>query len=322
MQQKNHLDPIVLEKIKNGDIIVDVENGHVFGKRKDVYGKRRPIGFVNKKSGYFLFSFIHEGISLSYYVCRAVYIAYTKKPLIGKIVINIDGNKLNNSINNLDVILISIENTHKNRWTESEDEFVVKNYLTMSYKEIANKLDRTVRAVSHKVNNLKLSNKLIKKYKWSVYDDNKLLKLYKNKSLSIDNIAYNMKRSHASVRLRLNRSLNANRSDIHLRDLKNSKNFYAALKGANQRGSLWVKCCLCTYSKYIQLHHINGHNNHNKIYNISTLCPNHHVEVEHDEHQIENLYAIWARKYSDGSLGKIKNNRKEIEMFSRGIKFK
>lgn len=312
MQQKSHLDSIILEKINNGDIIVNVKSGHVFGKRKDAYGERRPIGFVNGKNGYFLFSFIHEDRSLSYYVCRAVYIAHTKKPLAGKIVVNVDGNKLNNSINNLNVVPSCMKNTHKARWTESEERFIADHYLTKSYKEIADELNRTVRAVGHKVRKLKLPKKMTRKYKWSKSDDNRLVQLYEDNSLSIKEIARNMKRSPASVRLRLNRFLNAYRSDVHLRNLKDSKNFYSALKRANQRGSLWTKCCLCDYEKYIQLHHIDGDNNNNKMYNISTLCPNHHVEVEHGEHRPEFLFAIWARKYSDGSLGKITDNKKEI----------
>ena len=103
------------------------------------------------------------------------------------------------------------------------------------------------------------------------------------------------------------------RSDKHLQDKLNENNFYLSFKNANQRGTIKSKCCLCDYDKYIDIHHIDKNNKNNHISNMSTLCPNHHREVSHGEHSEKFLYAIWQRKYSDGSLGEKHNNLKEIK---------
>lgn len=117
-----------------------------------------------------------------------------------------------------------------------------------------------------------------------------------------------MNKSQTVVRLRASRFFSGFRSDRHLRDIINVQNFYACFKLANQRGSIKSKCCLCKYDRYIHLHHIDGNRKNHHLSNVATLCPNHHGKITHGEHKKAKIYAIWWRKYSDSTLGKMNTN--------------
>lgn len=218
---------------------------------------------------------------------------------------------MNNRIENLST-RVGIDNKADIKWTEKEKSDLLHCYKDMAYDELAKKFGRSVKAIRQKIKNLQLSKRDCRK-NWTKDDDEKLAELYGNSALSVNDIAKAMNKSSSSIRLRANRKGNIYRSDRHLRELLGKNNFYLAVKGAILRNSLWAKCCLCNYSKYIDLHHIDNNNKNNHISNIATLCPNHHREVSSGEHTEKFLYAIWKRKYSDGRLGKIHNNIQEIK---------
>lgn len=85
-----------------------------------------------------------------------------------------------------------------------------------------------------------------------------------------------------------------------------------SLKQTIRRGTSRSQCCLCDYSKYIDLHHIDGDNSNHIVQNIASLCPNHHREVENGDHTDKELYCLWWRVYSDGSLTDRYDNIEEI----------
>jgi hypothetical protein len=77
----------------------------------------------------------------------------------------------------------------------------------------------------------------------------------------------------------------------------NEKNFYQSFKNARQNGTLGSRCCLCGYSKHIDLHHLDGNRHNNNVYNMASVCPNCHREVESGEHSASKLYCVWWRIY-------------------------
>ena len=317
MRQMYDLDNVILSKILDNSLKIDIEKGMIFGVRCDVSGNRLPVGRIDKRSGHILFSLVHNNMSRSYYVCRAVYLSVYGKIPDGYIITHINNDIKNNCINNLH-LSIPVENSAANnncgrgRWTVEEESFLIENYGNLSYNELTLALNRSDRSIRTKIKKLGVINKASKRRRWVNSDDDRLVSLYKSGKFSIKELASIMNRSENSIRIRANRILNAYRSDSHLRALYRSKNFYAALKRANQRNSLWMKCCMCDYDKYIDLHHIDENRHNNSIVNIATLCPNHHTEVTHGDHSGVFLYSIWRRIYSDGSYGKIYDNKRII----------
>jgi len=71
------------------------------------------------------------------------------------------------------------------------------------------------------------------------------------------------------------------------------------------KGSAKSKCCLCSYDKHVDLHHIDGNRDNDNEDNIASLCPNHHREVEAGEHDGVKLSCIWWRVYSDGTTSDV-----------------
>lgn len=142
---------------------------------------------------------------------------------------------------------------------------------------------------------------------WSEDEDNKLMELYKS-NLSVEEVSKILNRSVSSIRLRASRYLNIYRSDKHIKEKFKSKNFYLSLKSKISSGTAGAKCCICGYDKHIDLHHIDGDRYNNMCENISSLCPNHHREVENSEHKDKKLYCIWWRVYSNNLKGKIQTN--------------
>lgn len=86
-------------------------------------------------------------------------------------------------------------------WTNEEISKLYELYPSMSYKEIAIVLGRTVNAVRAKCNSLSLTFKSNYK-KWNEDQDNELIDLYKSKSS--DEIAIIMNRSISSIHNRVN----------------------------------------------------------------------------------------------------------------------
>ena len=308
MTQQFYYDKYVLDKVSNKEIVVDVENGFIYGKRKNLNGKRNLIGC--KINGKCFFTFLKKnGKTVNYPICRVIYLVKHIKIPKDHEVYHINGNFLDNRVVNLKIR--KAEKTKMSHWwNDDEIDFLVDNYKKMSYDEMSIRLKRSIEAIRHKLKNIKLEKKN-KRCIWTSEDDNLLVDLYRNNNLSLDEVARRMDRSKNSVRLRANRVNNIHRSDRHLRDRLNENNFYLTAKAAFQRGTLRLKCCLCKYDKYVHLHHVDNDRKNNHISNMSTLCPNHHAEVTHGEHQGKSLYAIWQRKYSDGTFGKLMNNKQD-----------
>ncbi len=307
MTQQSYYDEYVLDKISNKEIIIDVKNGFIYGKRENIKGERNVIG--SEINGKYFFTLLKEdGKTVNYPVCRAVYLAkYFEVPKDYE-VYHINGNSVDNRVINLETRKVKKTKKMLHWWSEGEVGFLINNYKKMSYDELSIKLKRSVKAIRHKLKNIKLKKKNQRRM-WTDKDDNRLINLYKKNNLSLDEVARIMNKSKNSIRLRANRINNLHRSDRHLREDLNENNFYLAAKSAFQRGTLRLRCCLCKYDKYVALHHVDKSKKNNHISNMATLCPNHHSEVTHGEHQDKFLYAIWQRKYSDGTFGKLMNNK-------------
>lgn len=311
MPQRDLYDNVILKRIENNEIRVDKIKGLVYGIKRDYLGNRIAIGYKTKQ-GYYLFSFIYERKSCQYFVSRAIYLSHYKYIEKGYVVYNKDDNQNNNSLENLDLKISNRRYNSKVKfWNKKDEQFVIENFKKMSYKNIGKILGRSEKAIKHKVKNLSFEKGLNRR-RWTKEEDKLLIKIYKTKK-SIKEMEEIMNRTGNSIRLRASRLFKAYRNDSLLRDILSINNFYAASKGASQRGSLGMKCCLCDYAKYMHLHHIDFNRSNNHISNISTLCPNHHMEVSHGEHKDKRLYAIWWRIYKDGSIGKIKNNLDYID---------
>jgi len=305
MCQLSHLDKIVLSEIDKKTIVINANSGMIYGVRKDINGNRCPIGYIIKDKARFTLAYNRR--NYAYYVNRAIFLSVNLAVPEGMEVYNIDGNIKNNSIDNLGLKKPFRKNTRIRFWTDEEINFLKSNYEIMSNENIAEKLDRSIKAVRNKIAQIKLPSKLHKKRNWTKGEDEKLKKLYDDRTKTLKDISSIMDRSMNSIYLRINRYFKFRGRCKRLKDL-NYNNFYTSFKQANQRGTIKSKCCLCEYCKYIDLHHIDEDRKHNHISNIATLCPNHHTEVTYGEHKEEQLYAIWQRIDRDGSEGDLKNN--------------
>lgn len=305
MCQVSYLDKVVLDKINKKIITVDSNNGIVYGSRKDINGNKISIGhFIKDK---IKFSLIHENKNHSYHVSRAIFLSVNLKIPEGMEVYNIDGDIKNSSINNLGIKKPYRQNAGIRFWTDEEINFLRDNYEVMSNENIAEKLNRSIKAIRHKIQYIKLPSKSYKKRRWTNKEDEKLKALYKDNSKTMEDISNIMNRSMPSLYLRINRYFKYRGKCKKLKDL-DYNNFYNSFKKANQRGTLKSKCCLCEYNKYIDLHHIDEDRKNNHVSNIATLCPNHHTEVTYGGHKDKQLYAIWQRIDRDGSEGDLKNS--------------
>lgn len=306
--QLSWYDDDVMSQIRSGEIIIDPVAGRVLSTQRDLSGYQATIGWVNC-NGHLLFGFRdrENGVQRNYYACRAVWMAYFGMVPEGKIVSHKDDNKSDNRIDNL-YLTEPTKKFHPRGWTANETDWLIANKGQYSLVEMAKQLGRSIKSVRHKIKSLMLPSREKQKIRWTDADD-KLIQELHEQQLTVNEIAARMDRSVAAVRLRCNRKFGAFRSDKHLvSDLKSSKNFYLSLKQAIVRGSAGAKCCLCDYSKYIDLHHIDSNRHNNCIVNIASLCPNHHREITAGGHADIPLCCIWWRKYSDGSISSVYNN--------------
>lgn len=313
MPQLDNLDKIVLDRISHKQIVVNAERGGICGVRTDITGSRVPIGYIVGQDAKFTLQ--KDNRRFCYHVNRAVYLSVHGSVPEGKIVYNIDGDVRNNAIDNLGLKLPKKKNTKIRFWTEKELKFLKENYLTLSYEEISKKVNRSVKAVRNKVKQMKCPPKPCRVKRWSKEDDKKLKKLYCDNTKTMKDIALIMDRGLNSIYLRVNKYLLLRGRSRPLKDL-NEDNFYTSFKRANQRGTVWSKCCMCNYSKYIELHHIDGDNLNHHVLNIATMCSKHHTEVENGEHKGKPLYAIWRRVNRDGWKGELKNNLERTDLIN------
>jgi hypothetical protein len=305
--QRNRYDEIILSKIKSGEISVDVENGVIFSNKKDAIGRSIALGW--EQDGNFIFGFKHDQ-QRHFYVCRAVWLAKHGFVEHGKEVSHKDGNKKNNKIDNL-ILSEPKKKFNPKSWKPAELKWLEKNKKHLSLPQLASHLGRSIKSVRHKIKNMGLLPKSKPLHFWSEKDDRDLIEAYRQK-MTVEDVAKKFGRSVNSVRLRANK-FGAFRSDKHLSlKLQESKNFYLALKQTLARGTTGAKCCLCDYSKHVELHHIKQDLKLNGVGNIASLCPTHHTEVTHGEHDDKNLYCIWWRIYSDGTFSEVFDNQAYI----------
>jgi len=192
-------------------------------------------------------------------------------------------------------------------WTTEEINQLKELWSIKTYEELSVHFNRSLKGIRQKVKDLNLPSKKRHCERWTE-EEEKLIKTFYQKNLSLNSIAKKLNRTPQSVRLRANRQLNIFKSDIHLQENFRSKNFYLALKETLRRKSAGSKCCLCDYSLFVDLHHIDGNRKNNLINNIASLCPNHHRELERGMHKEKQLYCIWWRIYSDSSTSEKFNN--------------
>lgn len=307
MVQKSSYDQWVVQELENGNLMI--EEGVVYGKLKNT-GQRNPIGYI-ASSGIMEMSLLISGKSIRYPVCRVIWINTNKEIPEGYIITHCDKNQLNNQLDNLQMEVYKDRKYNPLRWSEKDVEWLKQNRISMSLPQLAECLGRSIKSVRHKIKNIGMPLKRKKWREWTEEEDQKLTGCYK-KHMSVNDIAAVLNRSINSVRLRANRILKAYRSDTHLQNVFRSKNFYTSLKQTICRGTSGAQCCLCDYFNHVDLHHIDGDNENHVISNIASLCPNHHREVENKEYLDEELYCVWWRVYSDGSLTDRIDNRKEV----------
>jgi len=308
MPQRDRFDKEIVSLIKSGKIEVDSQNGFVYGSNSDITGQRKKVGFLNK-DGDHLFSSRWEKTCFQYYVCRAIWLS-SEKIMPDMIVNHKNENKNDNRLINLVLVKYEGRRFVPYSWSESELKWLEKSYSTKSLSQLADKCGRSIKAVRHKIKLIGLPPKRGQHKKWLKSEEDLLIKMYKQKK-SIPEIAKVICRTEDAVRLHAGK-LGMFRSDRQLQTHFRSSDFYNAMKKTLGRKTTKSKCCLCGYSKYVELHHLDGNNKNHLMNNIASLCSNCHNEVEHGEHQNKILYCIWWRVYSDGSLSKKMSNKTEI----------
>lgn len=191
----------------------------------------------------------------------------------------------------------------KKEWDANSDKYLLDNYEKMSYRKLAEHLGRSQHGIR---NRLKILGSKNKKHCacWTTEEDMSLKDMYE-KGCSLEDMCIELGRSKASVRLRANKKLNAFRDDRYLKLEFRSDDFYSSLKRALVAKTAKSKCCLCDYSKHIDLHHKDGNRSNNHCCNIASLCPNHHREVEAGEHKDKKLTCIWWRVYASGKCSDV-----------------
>ena len=300
---KEQYDCTVLKMVRNGKLAVDIEKGVVYGAERGINGRTRIGTLVGRQ---LRLSLKCGSTAFTYPSARLIYLVANGKIPSGFQITLKDMDSLNVGVNNLKLQKGQKPRRHASAWSEEEDSFLKENYKDLSYDKLSENLGRSVHAVRNRM--ILLGLKKCKAHRrWTPADDEKLQTLIgKGKHYSIAEIARKMGVNKSSVRHRVRKGVY--RGDVRIKDL-NKNNFYLSFKSAMTRGSLWSKCCLCGYEKHVHLHHLDGNRSNSHVSNMAVLCPNHHAEVEHGEHRDKDLYAIWARRYSDGSLGEVKDNR-------------
>jgi hypothetical protein len=194
-------------------------------------------------------------------------------------------------------------------WNDKNDKILLDNYQKLSYRELSDILKRSEHAVR---NRLKILGATKKTHcsGWTEQEDEKLKKLFAAHT-PIKEICNIINRSGASIRQRAKKVLKID-TPFRIRKVEiKTENFYYNLKRVLSDKTAVAECCICGYTKYIDLHHIDGNRKNNHISNIASLCPNHHREVSGGEHSNSFLFCSWWRVYPDGITSNVFDNRKE-----------
>lgn len=299
MSQQEKYDNLIKEYLTSSKYEVSPQTGEVFSVASN--GNKRKIGCETIYGDIRFTTWDKDRNRFSYPICRAVYLYENLNKDIKKYeVFNIDGDRKNNKIKNLDIRKFD-EKTHRLAWSEKDKIFLLSNYKDMSYENLSNELGRGVQAIRKKLKKLKAPKKVDKRRKWTEDDDNTLRNLYLDPKVPMDRIAKIMNRSLRTIQLRASK-LKLFRETKTLQLVLNKSSFYQAFKNARQNGTLGSRCCLCGYSKHIDLHHLDGDRKNNNVYNIASVCPNCHREVESGDHQGKTLYCVWWRIYPQSKI--------------------
>ena len=303
-------DGYVSELLSNGSLLVDAKNGFVYGSRVGLDGKRKRVGYTI--NGNVTITVLKNGRSYNYPVARIIYLAVNGRVPSGNKVVNKDGDKGNNKPGNLGLVPLRTScGSGVKRWSAADINKLRNLWPTTAIPKLAKRFGRSSKAIQQKLEHISAPGKKLR-LPWSKEDDERLRSLY-SKKLSLIQIAGLLGRTAVSVRLRGNRILGVFKSDPHLRVDFRGKNFYQSLKSKITCKSAGGRCCLCSYEKHIELHHIDGNSENHAKRNIAALCPNHHTEVEAGEHDGKKLWCIWWRIYSDGSKSEECSNSSEVK---------
>jgi DNA-binding transcriptional regulator GbsR (MarR family) len=211
------------------------------------------------------------------------------------------------SINNKLIKLNCAKSIDKKHWTQKDINYLTDNYKKISIKTIAQTLHRSKKQVYCKLYAIKhcIGNG---RKRGGEEENQKLLILY-NENKNLNEIKEILGLSINSIRTKLRKYHISSYKERSTKLRFRSKNFYSSIKQAMQNGTVGSECCLCRYNLCIDLHHIDGNRENNTKENISSLCPNHHREIERGMHKDKKLYCVWWKINSDGSLGeKFDNN--------------
>ena len=306
--QTGHYDAAVVDAIKNNRIIVDPDNGIIYGRRLDNSGKRIEIGGISKGRKSKIFGFSIDGRPTNINAARAIWLATHGSVPPGMMVQPIAGDSL--SINNLKTC--SAKKFYRS-WTKEETELLLSNFNKLSWGKIAKMLGRSEKSCRNKLKKLKEHKSKDRKL-WTEDEDIIVTDMVRQ-GVGIQAIAKKLGRTYGSISLRARRFGDVKKfSKMYIREL-NKNRFYTALKAAKVRGSAVISCCICGKRdnyKYNAIHHIDGNIENNHIANQATLCPCCHAEVGGGEHNGVKLFAIWRRVYNDGEMGPIETNKELV----------
>lgn len=306
-------DKRILQNYQDGIYNVDFKNGVIYLNHElDVANRKKALGKRNGRGISFSIT-VDNSVTSQYPINRAIYLCFHKYIPYNHKIIHINNNTYDNRIDNLVISQIIYEKA--NGWEKEDLDKLKELYQIKTLSELAKIFDRSEASIRQKLKDLFLI-KLDKRRYWTENEDELIVDLYVNKKLSVQQIAKQINRSHSAISLRL--SLKGIERKFIIRDHVNVKNFYLYLKNCRQRKTAICYCCLCNYSKTINLHHIDGNNKNHQIANIATVCPNCHFEIEYlDEHKDKLLLSKWQRVFYDGSKSEIMDNKKERELYGQ-----
>lgn len=306
-RQNERYDAIILEAIRSNEFKVDPETGQLF---KETNIGLKSMGGFNNYIQQITVTLYEKGKTRAVLLCRYIYLFVHKQIPKNHIVCHADGNSRNNIISNL--ILKEYDPARfNNRWLAEDDEKLKSMFNKYSWPTIAETLNRSVHAVRNRATVLGIFKTKSKEFKkWTRADEMQLEKLHKS-GKTIKEISTSLNRTELSVQKRGLKCFGFySRPHRYKEDIKG--NFYANLKNYLVHGTAQSKCCICGYDRHLDLHHIDGNRKNNEKYNIASLCPNHHREVEAKEQEGVPLFTIWRRYIPTHYIGPWKDNKKEI----------
>lgn len=328
--QNSTKDYLILEYIKTGKIVIDAKNGFVYKKielksKRSIHDKNdnlQKVGYLGYDGKHLLFRATENDNRYSCYVCRAIYLSVHGHIPQNYEVFHKNNDCFDNRIENLDIrIFTNPWKSISGFWDEKDIEELMRLAPTMSEAKLALHFKRSKHAIKLQLKKRGFDKGINKAIRWTKEEDEKLKKLYLTYKYTLEQITEMMfPKKIGSVKKRIKKFYGKKKKMHPLKLEINKNNFCGSIKSRKENKNLKIKCCICGYDKWCDLHHIDGNNKNNHVSNISSLCPNHHREVEMGEHKNVLLYCIWWRIFKDGTILPEENNLKEVqERFTNGI---